>query len=67
MKWWHRRKAEVEVDMSEADDALRDAHATTARVDRLARTVLPGLRTLEAHREDNHILDAMLGTLGRRT
>lgn len=64
MKWWHRKKNGT--DMTDADEAVRDALATTQRVDRLALSVLPGLRRLEAHRADNHILDAMMGTLGRR-
>lgn len=65
MKWWHRKQNGT--DMSDADQAVRDAHDSTQRVESLTRTVLPGLRTLEAHRRDNHILNAMMNTIARRT
>lgn len=71
MTWWHRRKtdenAEVEtMKLTDADQAIRDASQSTERVDRLAQAVAPGLRRLEAHRRENHVLDAMMETLGRR-
>lgn len=66
MKWRWLRRAKKETTMdTDADQAVQDARASTRRVDSIARDVLPGLRKLEAHRRDNHILDAMLGTLGR--
>lgn len=72
MTWWRRKGTSQTTDQDEesmlaADQALRDARTASHRVDRLTRSVLPGLQRLEAHREENHILAAMLDTFGRRT
>jgi hypothetical protein len=71
MTWWHRKGKcqttnEDGGDMAAADKAVRDARTASRRVDNLTRSVLPGLQRLEAHRRENHILDAMLSTIVRR-
>jgi hypothetical protein len=71
MTWWHRKgksqtTKEDGEDMAAADEAVRDARTSSRRVDNLTNSVLPGLRRLEAHRAENHILDAMMHTIVRR-
>jgi hypothetical protein len=71
MTWWRRKGKNPTSDedggsMAAADQAVRDARTATRRVDSLAESVLPGLQRLEAHRAENHILDAMLKTIVRR-
>jgi hypothetical protein len=72
MKWWWRKKGKTPTSdkdggsMAAADQAVRDARTATRRVDNLAESVLPGLRRLEAHRAENHILDAMMNKIVRR-
>lgn len=48
-----------------AEKALAEAKTATKRVSTLAADVQPGLAELAVHRRDNHILDAMLNTLGK--
>lgn len=74
MKWWFHRDpdkptatevAQSAARVEEADAAVRDARDTNQRVQKLTRAVQSSLRELESHRRDNHILDAMMDTLGR--
>lgn len=71
MTWW-RRKGKSQTtgqdggSMAAADEAMLDAQTASLRVDHLTQSVLPGLRRLEAHRAENHLLDAMLNTIVRR-
>jgi hypothetical protein len=71
MTWWRRKGKsqstnEDGANMTAADQAVRDARSASRRVDNLTRSVLPGLQRLEAHRAENHILDAMMNTIVRR-
>ncbi len=66
MMWWRHKKSESDVvDMTAADEAVHEAQASTERVAHLTQSVTAGLRRLEEHRRDNHVLDAMMNTLGR--
>lgn len=64
MTWWKRRRT-VDKNLQDAEQALTEAQNATRRVSTLAADVQPGLDKLAAHRQDNHILDAMMSTLGR--
>jgi chemotaxis regulatin CheY-phosphate phosphatase CheZ len=74
MSWWRRghvsppagaTSEEAAAAVEGADEAVREARDATRRVEKLTRTVQAGLKELEVHRRDNHILDAMMETLGR--